>query len=115
MSGDHRLIQRMIANLLDNATKYTPAGGIVDVTMNTTDDQAVSLTVTDTGIGITEKDRPRIFERFYRCDPSRSEAGIGLGLSFARAIARAHGGDITVTSQIDRGSMFTITLPQKGL
>jgi signal transduction histidine kinase len=113
--GDHRLIQRMIANLLDNAIKYTPACGRVDVSMNAADNQMVSLSVSDTGVGISEKDRPRVFERFYRCDPSRSEAGIGLGLSFARAIARAHGGDITVTSEVGQGSTFTITLPQKGL
>jgi heavy metal sensor kinase len=115
MSGDNRLIQRMIANLLDNAIKYTPAAGSVDVSMHAADDHSVSLSVSDTGIGISEKERSRVFERFYRCDPSRSEAGIGLGLSFARAIARAHGGDITVTSELGQGSTFTITLPQKGL
>jgi heavy metal sensor kinase len=113
--GDHRLIQRMIANLLDNAIKYTPAGGSVDLRVHADKHETVVLTVRDTGIGISEKDRSRIFERFYRCDPSRSQAGIGLGLSFARAIARAHGGDITVTSELGAGSTFTITLPQKGL
>jgi heavy metal sensor kinase len=110
ISGDNRLIQRMIANLLDNAIKYTPAGGSIEMTVNTVND-AATITVKDTGIGISEKDIPRIFERFYRCDPSRSEAGIGLGLSFARAIARAHGGDITVTSIPDQGSTFIVTLP----
>ena len=110
ISGDNRLIQRMIANLLDNAIKYTPAGGSIEMTVNTVND-AATITVKDTGVGISEKDIPRIFERFYRCDPSRSEAGIGLGLSFARAIARAHGGDITVTSQPAQGSTFTIILP----
>ena len=83
--------------------------------MQAEDHNTVSLTVKDTGIGISDSDSTRIFERFYRCDPSRSEAGIGLGLSFARAIARTHGGDITVTSELDQGSMFTITLPKKGL
>jgi heavy metal sensor kinase len=111
ISGDTRLIQRMIANLLDNSIKYTPTGGSIEMTVNTVDD-AAAITVKDTGIGISEKDMPRIFERFYRCDPSRSEAGIGLGLSFARAIARAHGGDITVASQPDQGSTFTIILPK---
>jgi heavy metal sensor kinase len=111
ISGDNRLIQRMIANLLDNAIKYTPAGGSIEMTVNTVND-AAAITVKDTGIGISEKDIPRIFERFYRCDPSRSEASIGLGLSFARAIARAHGGDITVTSIPDQGSTFTVTLPK---
>jgi signal transduction histidine kinase len=113
--GDNRLIQRMIANLLDNAIKYTPTGGRVNATVNADDHGIVSLTVKDTGIGISDTESARIFERFYRCDPSRSEAGIGLGLSFARAIARAHGGDITVTSEKDQGSTFTITLPQKDL
>ena len=115
ISGDNRLIQRMIANLLDNAIKYTPAGGSIEVTVNTLNNDAVAITVKDTGIGIFEKDMPRVFERFYRCDPSRSEAGIGLGLSFARAIARAHGGDITVSSEPNKGSTFTITLSQTGL
>ena len=115
ISGDNRLIQRMIANLVDNAIKYTPAGGSIEVTVNTVNHDAVAITVQDTGIGISEKDMPRVFERFYRCDPSRSEAGIGLGLSFARAIARAHGGDITVSSEPNKGSTFTITLSQTGL
>ena len=114
ISGDNRLIQRMIANLVDNAIKYTPAGGSIEVTVNTVNHDAVAIAVKDTGIGISEKDMPRIFERFYRCDPSRSEAGIGLGLSFARAIARAHGGDITVTGEPNRGSTFKVTLPLAG-
>jgi len=114
ISGDNRLIQRMIANLLDNAIKYTPAGGSIEMTVNTLNDDAVAITVKDTGMGISEKDRPRIFERFYRCDPSRSEAGIGLGLSFARAVARAHGGDIKVTSTPNQGSTFTVTFPGSG-
>jgi heavy metal sensor kinase len=114
ISGDNRMIQRMIANLLDNAIKYTPGGGSVEVTVNTGNHDAVIIAVKDTGIGISEKDIPHIFERFYRCDPSRSEAGIGLGLSFARAIARAHGGDITVFSKPEQGSTFTVTFPGAG-
>ncbi len=108
------MIQRMIANLLDNAIKYTPAGGSVEVTVNTGNNDAVTIAVKDTGIGISEKEMPRIFERFYRCDPSRSESGIGLGLSFARAIARAHGGDISVFSKPGQGSTFTVTFPGTG-
>jgi two-component system phosphate regulon sensor histidine kinase PhoR len=84
------------------------------MTVNTGNDDAVAIAVKDTGIGISEKERPRIFERFYRCDPSRSEAGIGLGLSFARAIARAHGGDIKVASTPDQGSTFSVTFPGTG-
>jgi len=111
ISGDNRMIQRMIANLLDNAIKYTPVGGSVEVTANTGNNDTVAIAVKDTGIGISEKDILRIFERFYRCDPSRSEAGIGLGLSFARAVARAHGGDIDVFSKPEQGSTFTVTIP----
>jgi signal transduction histidine kinase len=110
--GDQRLIQRMIANLLDNAVKYTSEGGTVKVAVHRQNNHSVVITVKDTGIGISDQDLPRIFERFYRCDPSRSKAGIGLGLSFARAVARAHGGDITVTSRPDQGSTFTVTLPK---
>ena len=110
MRGDIRLIQRMIGNLLDNAIKYSPEGGTVDVSIRSTPDRSVSITVTDTGAGISAKDLPHIFERFYRGDPSRSLPGVGLGLSFARAVARAHGGDITVESS-PAGSAFSVTFP----
>jgi heavy metal sensor kinase len=115
IDGDIRLIQRMVANLLDNAIKYTPANGRIDVTVSAVEDQSALITVKDSGMGISGKDLERIFERFYRCDPSRSQTGTGLGLSFARAAARAHGGDITVTSEIDRGgSTFVVVLPING-
>ena len=78
----------------------------------TEDNTQVVISVKDTGIGISSSDLPRIFERFYRCDQSRSQAGIGLGLSLARAIARVHGGDITATSTLNQGSTFTVTLPK---
>lgn len=108
--GDIRLIQRMLANLLDNAIKYTPAGGRVKVELRLNPDRTLSIAVRDSGVGISVKDLPQIFERFYRGDPSRSQAGAGLGLSFARAVARAHGGDITVESSPD-GSTFTVSIP----
>jgi heavy metal sensor kinase len=110
--GDSRMIQRMLANLLDNAIKYTPSGGTVSVTVSESGTTALIVTLKDTGIGISPKDLPRIFERFYRCDQSRSEPGIGLGLSLARAIARAHGGEIAVVSALNEGSSFTVTLPK---
>jgi heavy metal sensor kinase len=110
--GDHRLIQRMFSNLLDNAIKYTPPEGAVSVSLLENDKSEVVITVKDTGIGISQEDLPRVFDRFYRCDQSRSKPGIGLGLSLARAIARAHGGDITVTSILNQGSTFTATLPK---
>ena len=105
------MIQRMLSNLLDNAIKYTPSGGTVNVTVSESKAQVV-VAFEDTGVGISQADLPRIFERFYRCDQSRSQAGIGLGLSLARAIARAHGGDITVISTPNQGSIFTVTLPK---
>jgi len=112
-SGDTRMIQRMLSNLLDNAIKYTPSGGTVSVSLGETDEHRV-ISVKDTGIGISPRDLPRIFERFYRCDQSRSQEGIGLGLSLARAIARAHGGDITATSLPNQGTTFTVTLSNPG-
>src|SRR4030042_1024358 len=110
--GDNRMIQRMLSNLLDNAIKYTPSGGTVSVSLSENDERDVVITFKDTGIGISPIDLPRIFERFYRCDQSRSKPGIGLGLSLAGAIARAHGGGITVTSRSNEGRTFTITLPK---
>ncbi len=109
--GDNQMIQRMLSNLLDNAVKYTPAGGSVTVSASEEDTQ-ILIAVKDTGIGISPDDLSRIFERFYRGDQSRSEAGIGLGLSLAKAIARAHGGEITVTSAPNQGSTFTVILPK---
>jgi heavy metal sensor kinase len=112
IKGDMRLIQRMVANLLDNAIKYTPANGKIDVSVSAGADQSVQIGVRDNGTGVSAEDQEHIFERFYRCDPSRSQAGTGLGLSFARAVARAHKGDISVNSSLGEGSTFTVTLPK---
>jgi heavy metal sensor kinase len=111
VSGDARMIQRMLSNLLDNAIKYTPPGGAVTVSLSEKDARVFVL-VEDTGCGISPSELPRIFDRFYRGDQSRSKPGFGLGLSLARAIARAHGGDITAASVPGKGSTFTVTLPQ---
>jgi signal transduction histidine kinase len=111
-SGDKRMIQRMLANLIDNAINYTPSGGTVAVATSENGAGNTVLTVKDTGMGIASSDLPRIFDRFYRCDRSRSKPGIGLGLSLARAIARAHGGEIHVESIPNQGSTFTVTLPK---
>jgi heavy metal sensor kinase len=110
--GDARMLQRMLANILDNAVKYTPSGGKIEVALTGAKNQHVIISIKDTGVGISDADLNRIFERFYRCDQSRSQPGTGLGLSLARAIARAHGGDITVKSALNQGSSFTISLPK---
>jgi signal transduction histidine kinase len=102
-------LQRIIVNLLDNAIKYTPAGGSVSVNLRAENDP-IEIVVHDTGIGISEEELPLIFNRLYRCDSSRSQPWFGLGLSLALAVARAHGGNITATSQPGRGSTFTVTL-----
>ena len=112
LNGDIRMIQRMLSNILDNAIKYTPSGGKIEVTLAQSSSETVLISVSDRGIGISSVELPHIFERFYRGDQSRSTAGIGLGLSLSRTIARAHGGDITAISVPGGGSTFTITLPK---
>ncbi len=108
--GNRKFLQRMLANLLDNALKYTPEQGEVAVEVAPME-RAVSVAVRDTGIGIPLAEQGQIFERFFRCDQSRSQPGFGLGLSLARAVARSHGGDLVVESEPGSGSRFTVTLP----
>lgn len=112
--GDVRKLQRLVSNLLDNALKYAPVEGLVEVLLNR-DDERVVVSIRDDGVGIPPGDLPHIFERFYRCDQSRSEPGVGLGLSLAKAIALAHGGDIEVQSAPGKGSVFSIHLPRSPL
>lgn len=109
--GDHVRISQLIFNLIDNAIKYTPAGGSVEALLRREGDRAV-FKVRDTGIGIAAEDLPYIFDRFYRVDKARKNVGgAGLGLSICKEIAEAHGGTITVESVIGRGSIFTVSLP----
>jgi heavy metal sensor kinase len=111
IDGDRSRVQRLFANILDNAIKYTPAGGSVSIARSGDSSRRIDVEIRDTGIGIAPADLPHVFERFYRCDQSRSRTGSGLGLSLARAIARAHGGDIVVRSAPGKGSSFTVSLP----
>ncbi|MEZ5585040.1 MAG: ATP-binding protein, partial [Candidatus Competibacteraceae bacterium] len=112
IDADRQRLQRVIANLLDNALKYTPDGG--QVTIRLLDEgEHVKLSIADTGIGIADDELGRVFERFYRCERSRSERGNGLGLSLAVAFVRAHEGDILADTSLGRGSTFTIVLPRK--
>ncbi|HOZ45762.1 MAG TPA: HAMP domain-containing sensor histidine kinase [Candidatus Hydrogenedentes bacterium] len=108
--GDKGRLHRAVANLMDNAIKYTQPGGHVTVSVDR-EHEHIAITVEDDGLGIAAEDLPRIFERFYRPDHSRSLPGNGLGLSLSMAIAKAHEGTITVQSEVDGGSSFTLRLP----
>jgi signal transduction histidine kinase len=108
--GDAKRLQRVIANLLDNAIKYTSTGGKINIKVAYRDTYA-ELAIIDTGIGIAQEDLPHIFNRFYRGDRSRTSSGNGLGLSLVQAIVKAHYGSVDVRSQPGKGSTFTIRLP----
>jgi len=112
LSVDKGKLAAAIVNLLGNATKYTPAGGRVTFRVDVSSRQ-IEFAVSDSGIGISAEDLPRVFDRFYRCsdDRVREITGSGLGLALTQEVARLHGGDVTVESQLNQGSTFRITLP----
>jgi signal transduction histidine kinase len=110
VNGDKTRLEQVAANLIDNAVKYTSAGGRVDVGVRRDGDRAI-VEVRDTGIGIPSDELPRIWDRLFRGDTSRTERGLGLGLSFVKAIVEAHGGTVSVTSEAGHGSTFTVALP----
>ena len=107
--ADRNRLRQVLVNLLDNAIKYTPGGGHVEISAQTHGNEVV-VTVKDTGAGIPAEEIPRIWERLYRGDKSRSQRGLGLGLSLVRAIVNAHGGRIELQSDVGKGSSFTIHL-----
>ncbi len=109
VSIDRLRFERVAANLLDNAIKYTPAGGRVDISAVRDGSRAV-LRVQDTGVGIPPAELPRIWERLFRGDRSRAERGLGLGLSLVKAIVEAHGGTVTVESVPGAGTTFSVNL-----
>jgi two-component system phosphate regulon sensor histidine kinase PhoR len=111
--ADEEGVRTIVSNLIDNALKYTPAGGTVTVRC-LADDAAVTLEVEDTGIGIAPNDQARIFERFYRVDKARSRelGGTGLGLSIVKHLTQAFGGEVRVESQPGLGSTFRVQLPR---
>jgi signal transduction histidine kinase len=115
ISGNPREIRQLMTNLVDNAIKFTPAGGTVHIGLKRHDDKMVCLTVRDTGIGIPEADLSRVFDRFFQVDKSRQRGietrGNGLGLAICQAIVHAHHGTITVGSKLDVGTTFTVMLP----
>ena len=110
VSGDERRLRRALANLADNAIKYTPPGGRVTLTTGH-DASAAWVAVADTGVGIDSSELPRVFDRLYRSERTRHERGLGLGLGLARAVAETHGGSLTVESVPGQGSVFTLRLP----
>lgn len=105
-----RLLQ-VVANVLDNALKYTPSGGRVELTTREEEGRGV-LDISDTGVGIARADQPRVWDRLFRADPSRSERGLGLGLSLVRAVVEAHGGEVRLTSEPGQGTSVAIRLPR---
>lgn len=115
LHGDEDLIKRMLLNLLDNAVKYTPAGGEISLALVRQNGSA-EIVVRDTGIGIPAEAQPRVFDRFYRVDKARARTmgGAGLGLSIAQWIVEVHGGSINLASTPGHGSTFTIVLPVAG-
>ena len=111
LTADRNRLQLTLSNLLDNALKYTPDGGRVQIDATFAPDK-VAITFADTGVGIAAEDLTRIWDRLYRADKSRSQRGLGLGLSMVKAFTEAQGGIASVESEPGRGSRFTITLPQ---
>jgi signal transduction histidine kinase len=111
--ADQDLLLQLVLNLLDNAVKFTPVGGSVNVTWAREDGEAL-VRVADSGPGIPPEHLPHIFERFYRADSARAGGGAGLGLSISRWIAEAHGGSISAENALAGGATFTVRLALTG-
>ncbi len=110
---DKDKIAAVLVNLLGNAVKYTPAGGRVTFRVNITDQQ-IEISVEDTGVGIAEDELAKVFDKFFRSQDPRvqEQTGTGLGLALAQEVVRLHGGQITVESEINKGSTFSVLLPR---
>ena len=110
VAGDRERLKQVLVNLIDNAIKYTKAGGRISVEVGMRDDNGF-ISVEDTGIGIDPSHHDKVFERFYRVTPDRGEHGAGLGLAIVRSICHAHGGTVSLRSVPDFGSCFTVEIP----
>jgi two-component system heavy metal sensor histidine kinase CusS len=109
--ADPVLFGRAVSNLVDNAVRFTPEGGRISISL-ATNTEASEIVVTDTGCGIAAEHIPKVFDRFYRVDPSRSSEGTGLGLALVKSIADLHGGSVAIASEPDRGTSFTLKFPR---
>jgi signal transduction histidine kinase len=105
-------MKQVMANLVDNAVRYSPAGGPIDITLLEEPDDLVVLSVRDRGLGIPEEHRGRIFDRFHQAHAAEHRSGMGLGLHISREIVLLHGGTMTATFPADGGSQFTVQLPR---
>jgi two-component system phosphate regulon sensor histidine kinase PhoR len=112
VTGSRQDLALLLSNLLDNAVRYTRAGGTIRVEIARHNGEA-RLAIADSGIGIPARELPRIFERFYRVDRARSRetGGTGLGLAIVKHVAEQHGGRVEARSDLGRGSTFTVTIP----
>jgi heavy metal sensor kinase len=110
LAADRARMRQVLANLLDNAVKYSPSGSAVHLEAHKDHDKVI-ITVKDNGPGIPAKDLPRIWDRLYRGDQSRSERGLGLGLSLVKAVVEAHKGEVSVSSEYGKGTVFSVCLP----
>ena len=116
MTGDVERLEQVLVNVISNSVKYTPDGGEILIEAHREGDKVV-MRVQDNGIGIPDEDLGRIFDRFYRVDKARSRemGGTGLGLAIAKEIMQVHGGEITLSSTLGKGTTVTLTLPAEGL
>jgi two-component system phosphate regulon sensor histidine kinase PhoR len=110
ISADKGRIRQVIANLVHNAIKFTAAGGRITVTSRVLEESVV-VDISDTGTGIPKEELSRVFERFYKGDKARTGEGTGMGLAIAKHVVEAHGGNIWVESEEDKGSTFSFSLP----
>ena len=110
--ADPVLFERAMSNLVDNALRFSPDGGEIKIAL-TTSDRSAEVTVADNGSGIPREHLPRVFDRFYRADPSRSSAGAGLGLALVKSIVDLHAGSVRIESEVGRGTMVVLTFPNQ--
>ncbi|HQP09769.1 MAG TPA: ATP-binding protein [Candidatus Omnitrophota bacterium] len=111
--ADEPMLRRLFLNLIDNAIKYTPHDGKMDLSAHF-EEERVEISIADTGVGIDQENLPRLFDKFFRIESKTKDAtpSSGLGLSIAQSIAKFHQGEITVSSQVGKGAVFTVTLPR---